>query len=70
MNRPLEMANNSSWPAVAGITGSQYFLNGFQMAFCDGSVQMINFAIDPQIHGRLGNRKDGMPIDAKKFSVS
>jgi hypothetical protein len=38
---------------------------GFFMAFCDGSVQFINFNIDPTLHSNLCNRMDGTPIDAK-----
>jgi prepilin-type processing-associated H-X9-DG protein len=41
--------------------------NGFQMAFCDGSVHMINYSIDPPVHGYLGNRKDGKAIDGRKL---
>ncbi len=40
---------------------------GFHMALCDGSVRMVNYTIDPLVHSYLGNRKDGMTIDGKKF---
>ena len=37
------------------------------MAFCDGSVRSISYAIDMTTHGYLGNRKDGHVIDTSKF---
>jgi len=40
---------------------------GLHMSFCDGSVQWINYTIDPTIHFLLGNREDGMVIDAKAY---
>jgi prepilin-type N-terminal cleavage/methylation domain-containing protein len=56
-------------PGYAG-DGSEYGSNhsvGFQMAFCDGSVQMVGFLIDPIVHRNLGNRCDGVPIDPSKL---
>jgi prepilin-type N-terminal cleavage/methylation domain-containing protein/prepilin-type processing-associated H-X9-DG protein len=40
---------------------------GFNMGFCDGSVQTISFTIDLKIHGCLCNRNDAVPIDAKQL---
>jgi prepilin-type N-terminal cleavage/methylation domain-containing protein len=41
--------------------------NGFFMAMCDGSVQMMSYSIDLETHRRLGNRKDGGAIDGKNW---
>ena len=37
------------------------------MAFCDGSVQFINYSIDATTDDRLSNRKDGLPIQGKNW---
>jgi prepilin-type N-terminal cleavage/methylation domain-containing protein len=36
---------------------------GWNAMFCDGSVRMLSFAIDLDVHARLANRRDGEAID-------
>ena len=40
---------------------------GFNMVFCDGSVHLITYSIDPTVHLHLANRQDGYAVDASKF---
>ena len=41
--------------------------SGCNFAMCDGSVRLISYLIEAEVHRRLGNRMDGLPIDPKKF---
>jgi prepilin-type processing-associated H-X9-DG protein len=40
---------------------------GFNMAFCDGAVQTMNYSIDLPTHAWLANRHDDHPVDPKKL---
>jgi hypothetical protein len=41
--------------------------SGFNAVLCDGSVRWVSHSISPDVHRRLGNRKDGEALDAGKF---
>ena len=38
-------------------------VTGFMVVFCDGSVQLIDYEIEPEMHARMANRKDGLVVD-------
>jgi len=40
---------------------------GVNMGFCDGAVRLISYSVNPTIHGRLANRRDGQAIAAGQF---
>ena len=35
----------------------------FVVVFCDGSAQLVNFEIAPELHWQLGHRDDGQVTD-------
>jgi prepilin-type processing-associated H-X9-DG protein len=41
--------------------------SGCNFSLCDGSVRLISYSIDADVHRRLGNRMDGLPIDPNRF---
>jgi prepilin-type processing-associated H-X9-DG protein len=36
---------------------------GMNAVFCDGSVHLIPYSIDEQVFLRIGNRRDGLPVE-------
>jgi prepilin-type N-terminal cleavage/methylation domain-containing protein len=40
---------------------------GCHFVFCDGSIKLISYQIDGEVHRRLGNRQDGKPVDRGQF---
>jgi prepilin-type N-terminal cleavage/methylation domain-containing protein/prepilin-type processing-associated H-X9-DG protein len=72
MGDNADIGRFSYWPPLRdtpGVAGRYGFgsahPNGFQMAFCDGSVDMIGFSIDATVNAYLCDRKDGQVVDAK-----
>ncbi|MCE5266319.1 MAG: DUF1559 domain-containing protein [Planctomycetaceae bacterium] len=41
--------------------------SGFGMAFCDGSVHVINYTVDPDVHDALGDRADKRRLNDGDF---
>ena len=36
---------------------------GWNVVMCDSSVRTVSYSLDPDLHRRLGNRQDGLPVD-------
>lgn len=54
----------TSGPTASTRFGSAHSA-GFNMLYCDGSTQFINFDVDPEVHFRAGHRNDdGKPLES------
>lgn len=62
LNRPLELGPDKpgSSDGVGELIFGSAHSGGFNMAFCDASVKLVSFDIDPEIHRTRGHRSDGV----------
>jgi len=58
--------DNPAYADTVGIFGSVHS-GGFKVVLADGSVRSVSYSIETEIYRRLGNRKDGQPLDASKL---
>jgi prepilin-type processing-associated H-X9-DG protein len=70
-DRDIFVAGGPNFPPYRDATGQERVYTcgsahaaGFNAAMCDGSVRMMRYSIDLDIHGRLSNRRDGQPVPA------
>jgi prepilin-type processing-associated H-X9-DG protein len=60
---PLQDTPGVSKSAAFGSAHS----GGFNMAFCDGSIQSISYDVDGQVFENLGSREDGNVINGNQY---
>jgi prepilin-type N-terminal cleavage/methylation domain-containing protein/prepilin-type processing-associated H-X9-DG protein len=65
LNRPLTLGPDQ--PGTSQDVGERIFgsahAGGFNMAMCDGSVKLVAFDVDPEIHRTQGHRNDGIVVN-------